>query len=135
MQKTLDRFLKSETAAKLARWDKGGRFARIAESALDFAEHELFAALWTVIFTGVVGGLGKELITLLQGEFWGQVFLLSLVSINLLALVIFIFFPKSETEETVKELYEMVYQMHGVLMTLDEERYPADARIGWVKDE
>lgn len=93
---TIDSILPAKTRTKLQEW------------VLDFAERELFAAIWTLVFVGIFGALSNPLLTLLFGETYATIGLLAFVGIALLMLFIFIFFPKSEVEEKLEELLERI---------------------------
>jgi len=106
---TTDRIFSKERRESLQEW------------ILDFAEHELFALVWTFLFTSVFGSMSYVLIAWLFGETYAAVGLLAMVSIILTMLVIFTLFPKSETEEKVSEILELFQYLENDLDEIKED--------------
>lgn len=128
MKATLRNFARNKhvqsVATELARWDKNNRFKRIAEAVLDWAEQELYAGIFTTLWTGFVvaymltnwGALANELIA-------------EYIFANVMALFIFVLFPKSETEETVNEMIDLVDQSHTMNIANEDKLAEIDLKL------
>jgi len=93
-----------ERLAAFDKWLPEDRRIRLQEWFLDFAENELFAAVWTFLYLLAFGGPAYALLAWLFGETYATIGILFLASQFLLALFIYIFFPKSEIEEKIEEI-------------------------------
>jgi len=93
---TLDRLMPEKRRTRLQEW------------ILDFAERELFVVVWTFIFSSVFGSGTYIILGWLYGETYATLGLLALVSLILTMLFIFVFFPKSETEEKISQILDIM---------------------------
>ena len=106
--------MKSTQASKF-NWNPAQSWKRLTHFALDFAEQEAFATGWTLAFTSLVSAY----LMTRYGEAAAEMTVIY-IFMNLLSLVIFLFFPKNETEETVKEVYELLDELHTAIMEKEE---------------